>query len=236
MDLTPLPKDTQKYSQYFHKKISAYFERVDHSWFEKDLSELELKVCPERDDFLLRRRVQLCLDRAVRTNTIVYTKDITDGVCTNKKFLRALNNPAYVAWLVIPIKKYEDDLHVLLDLGVRRMYEILSKSLIMADGELDIKRLPGVLSLLKQIENRIHGQAVQRIQADHLINNNERPRTVTSAPDFSQMDSAQIDQQLRALEQRAVIDLQAESIDPDEDKRGPYDIEDPRLKASDSSL
>ncbi len=136
----------------------------------------------------------------IGTDSKVAPKQIYGGICSEQHwYYRILSVPEKLAWILSPIKQYEEMLEPLLYKWRERQAEILSLPLVDQKG----KVMPSVGKLIAQIgmkiEDRVLGTPVQR-QA-HLHADVSSPKG--NKPEESTQDEmARLNAEIEALKER----------------------------------
>lgn len=92
------------------------------------------------------------------------TARVFGGACTDGYFYASfLKNPKKVAWLIRPMQTYKRDCEAILHFGTERLKEAMTIP-FKVKGKWQPKNVEIFAKLLKQVEDRVHGMAVQRTQ------------------------------------------------------------------------
>lgn len=97
-----------------------------------------------------------------KTNTMSIHRMIR-GMMDLGTIRRVIKNPYKLAWILKPVGSYVEDMEFMLVRGKERLWEILNMP-IKQNGKFDARLAKVVLDAHKQIEDRVHGQTVQKQQ------------------------------------------------------------------------
>lgn len=118
-----------------------------------------------------------CVSRGVK---MTGTKMIYDGIISKDCFYRMLRNPVRAGYFFSKPLDHDLETRVLLDSATQKMVKILSLPLRNEKGRIDSTVLNAHIKLYTSLNDRVHGQAIQRVQ-QHTVNETKKldqPRTV----------------------------------------------------------
>lgn len=95
---------------------------------------------------------------------------IYDGICTRQYFYKnVLEVPRIFAWIISPVASEDAAAREALEFGLERLRnEVLTADLMGDDGRLDTDAARIVISVVKFLEAKIHGNPLQRIEQKSL--------------------------------------------------------------------
>jgi hypothetical protein len=165
-----------------------------------DLSEPELKsmVKPTPIDYALKTSFWREYSKCEAAGGVVTSRDVYGGIATPKYFKSMIiENPFKLAWLCRPTQVYEKEVEALLNRGTERLWELLEMDMYKADGSLDTRCGYLVLDVIKMVEQRAKGLAVQRVQSVNV--NIDSPRQMIQGS-----SSKELDERIKELEAELV--------------------------------
>ena len=166
-----------------------------------ELSETELKslVRPKPMDYALKTSFWREYNKAEACGGVISFRDVYGGISTPNYFKsHILSNNYRLAWLCRPTQIYEKEVEALLNRGTERLWELMEMDMYKDDGTLDVKKGYLVLDVIKMVEQRAKGLAVQRVQSVNV--NLEGGRSVQQIPSTAE----EIDQRIKELETELV--------------------------------
>lgn len=133
-------------------------------------------------------------------------KKVVEGTCTYQHFTRILeNDPAKYAWILIPPQNYQVELKALYETGAKRMREILE---IPIDDKTNPKIMDTQMRIHQNIEMRIHGAIIQRVDERRLNVNVNAPATqqVTEEANkaASKMSMEEVERRIQELKEESL--------------------------------
>jgi hypothetical protein len=172
---------------------------VDPEYFEMPEEELELKVKPPGSLRMLKYRLWDCYTQNMETLQPLSYENICRGVCTPAYLSKAISrNPAVLAWLMTPPRKYEEAAHEALMFGLDRLREVLQFPLWNKEGKPDTKTAGLILSVVKMLDLRVKGSPIQKHEIkQHTLQINASAKDVREISTNTSMD--EIERRLRAL-------------------------------------
>lgn len=147
---------------------NAAAEIPEELWRLKE-EELRAKVKPTSTDYALRVALWNEFRISCATNEKIPVKRIHAHICSYQHLWQnILGNPEKLAWLLQPLQEYEDLLKPLLV----RVYENYSEILDMDVHDEDGRPVPALvkakLRAMEQIEGRLCGEPVRRLESKSL--------------------------------------------------------------------
>jgi len=153
------------------------------------------------------REVEIAEDSGRKVNLDA----VCNGIMPLPMFNSSLKSNRYLAaWLVMPVVKYEKRIKSMLDSATKRYEEILTmplkvkkfKKIKKEQGEdetleyeeYDMSRVNTWLKLMSQLENRVHGSAVQK----QLVMNTTEPDVKPG--ETAELDMDELNKKLKELE------------------------------------
>lgn len=86
------------------------------------------------------------------------------GILDQGTLRRIIANPYKLAWILKPVRSYLSDMEFMLIRGKERLWEILNLPIVNEAGKPMAAVANVVLAAQKQIEERVHGQTIQKQQ------------------------------------------------------------------------
>lgn len=136
---------------------------INVEYLEKSDEELEALVKPPASLRMLKFRLWDSYNRNLETLEQLSYDEICRGICTPAYLTRAISrNPAVVAWLTTPPRKYELAAEEALMFGLDRIREILAFPLWTSEGKPDTKTAALILNVMKMLDLRVKGSPIQK--------------------------------------------------------------------------
>lgn len=146
---------------------------------QKTADELETMADLGFTDWKVKKSFWQCYKASVKTGRRASVNRIISGISNRVTFRkRFLNDPSRLAWLLSPASGYSVQVNALLDMSTKRYEELINMPITStkklkykdADGndvekivtEIDAKKAMVLLSVIKNLEERALGGAVQR--------------------------------------------------------------------------
>lgn len=147
-------------------------------WDEKELA-THGGVSYTRTDHALRASFWREYDKACALGRERITvKSIIAGICSETYFYeRFLNEPARVAWMVLPHSVYAKEMEAILHRGTQRLWELMEMPIRDKDGRVDPRRAEALLKVIQEVQNRVRGMAVQRVEKKEVSLQMKAPST-----------------------------------------------------------
>lgn len=161
-----------------HSTLSPLFEgtalgkalsRVPKQYL--DLSEEEARTLakPTKTDYALRVSLWREITLSNETGDTISSSRIHRGVCSYQHFWQnVLGRPEKLAWLLQPVRDYEEMLEPLLLKAQERLYEIVTLDFKDKRGRPIPSLVRVLLDTTKMLENRLRGGSVQRLESKNL--------------------------------------------------------------------
>lgn len=168
-------------------------EKLPSELLAKTEEELRELARPTYVDYALRNALWNEVRIAQANFTKVQPGRVFAGICSRQHYSQnVLGNPAKLAWLLQPVKVYEESLEPLLVVTVERFYEILRLDIRDERGRVQPAVARLVLEAGKAVEARLRGTPVQQVES--------RSVNVRLDAERSRMTEAEIDARIAELE------------------------------------
>lgn len=220
---TKLPDD-RTLVDYTHGKLREYIEKIPTQFLMMDIVELREVAKPTRNDYLYRmnfwREFQ---DVTSPSNERRVMKTANIFKHSNKQVFYAWleGNPAKLAFMIRPIKDYEEELNQMLLVASDRLWELINmpihKYQFLKKGQppeklMDVKAAEIILKTIQMLENRTKGLAVQRIAQKTQVEHTHVEGIQAETP-------KELDEKIQALQDR-LKELPGETIDVTSEQEG----------------
>ena len=156
------------YVHILPKIVATAFGRCPAAAFSMTESALELAVKPNYLDIQIKKRLWEEFIEMDKTGCNMKVSRMIHGVCNTKTFYsRMQTNPMFVAWLMIPISTYATVIEGFMHDAKKRYADLINMSINKyKDGEptneVDPKKASVLLAVIKNLEDRSMGSALQR--------------------------------------------------------------------------
>jgi hypothetical protein len=198
-----------KFKAHVSKEFSDALENLPDAVI--DLSEVELKslVKPTPLDYALKTSFWREYNKAEAVGGLVSMRDVYGGITTINYFKNhVLKNHFKLAWMCRPTQIYEKEVEALLNRGTERLWELLDMDIYKEDGTIDTKKGYLVLDVIKMVEQRAKGLAVQRVQSVNVNIDQQKAAIQIQATDDVDKRIKELEAELKTLPpQRQVIDV-----------------------------
>jgi len=173
-----------------------------------DYTELEALAKPTSVEYMAKKAFWKGYKAASKAGRKMNYKGFLHGICSPALFKRLLASPIKAAWLMQPTALYNAQVESLLDRSMCRYEELISMSImtkkkikvndedILID-EVDAKKAMVLLSVIKNLEERVNGSAVQR----QVSVKTTEPSANSEAKD-AKIDMDAVNDRLRELEEK----------------------------------
>lgn len=133
-------------------------------------AETELRVLLKPDDTTARIRIAFWQEyhRAQGAGGKMWMTRIYAGVTSRETFYQIFARPQNVAWILTPPTKYMLALEELLDRGMANLAKIMTIKIEDENGEVLSKNAAIFLKAFEQINERVHGAVIQKIEQKNL--------------------------------------------------------------------
>jgi len=187
-----------------------------------DLAPEELKDKPERhikkalteaigrdhfEDMHMMRLLRINFweeyDRAAKRREIMLWPNVTHNICHMQVAKRLLvNYPMFVLWIICPLSGYLLQRKQLEYIAQERLLEILSVSPVQENGKVDSRLAKVQVEIYQNIQDRLYGGIVQKIDQKQLnVNvNGDIPETDQSIKLMSSVE--EIDRRIEAIKKK----------------------------------
>lgn len=205
--------------------ISVYTERLGQAIADvppelRDMSEERLRnrVQPTLKLYEIKRAFWEELIEAQQRNKKMRIWRIHQNRCNKEYFYAIIKNPQKMAWILSPLVHYEDKTKAALDAVSERYGELINmditstKRVKQPDGtfemvkETDPRKALVLLQVIKNLEDRIKGTAVQRQLSVHA----DRPKDAEGSG-IGSLDMDAVNNRLKELEQKLGGDIDGKS-------------------------
>ena len=189
-------------------QVIAKYHTIPESLLEKSGEEIEKTTEIGFSDWKIKKSFWKTYKYSAKAGKRMLISKVISGITNNKTFTgRFLNCPHRLAWLLSPSTPYQIQVETLLDRSVERYEELISMKIttrkkVKINGEettveeVDPKKAMVLLSVIKNLEERALGGAVQR----QLSISTKKP-----APEEGQeaeVDMSAVDRRLKELEEK----------------------------------
>lgn len=191
------------YSTALEKAISNIPDEIRYMSEER----LRTKIQPTLKLYEVKRAFWEELTEAQQRGKKMRMWRIHQNLCNKEYFYRIIRDPNKMAWIISPLVHYEDKTKAALDAVSERYEELIkmdittTKRIKNADGqyelvtETDPKKALVLLQVIKNLEDRIKGTAVQRQLSVHT----DRPRDAEGSGTGT-LDMEAVNDRLKELE------------------------------------
>jgi len=181
------------------RQIRERLLNINQEYLEKSDEELEALVKPPASLRMLKFRLWDTYASNLENLRPMDYDEICKGVCTPAYLTRAISrNPAVVAWLISPPRKYEEAAEEALMYGLDRLREILQFPLWTKEGKPDTRAAALILNVMKMLDLRVKGLPIQKHEIkQHSLNITASAKEVREISTATSMD--EIERKLRAL-------------------------------------
>lgn len=144
-------------------------------------------------------------------------------VCTREHFYDIIKNQLALSYIVCPPAEYMYKMRSLLDIGLERIREVLSKPLENPNGTVNTRLISEIVKIVALVDNRVKGAVVQKVTIDQTSKNlnvnfnpnYEPPKSVTDIDN----ELANIDNELRMLKAKSTLPTLTELVDAGQDEQ-----------------
>jgi hypothetical protein len=211
-------KQVTVYSSALEKAISSIPDDIRYMSEEK----LRTKIQPTLKLYEVKRAFWEELTEAQERGKKMRMWRIHQNLCNKEYFYRIIRDPNKMAWIISPLVHYEDKTKAALDAVSERYEELINMDITTTKRikdengeyqmvvETDPKKALVLLQVIKNLEDRIKGTAVQRQLSVHT----DRPRDAGGAGTGT-LDMDAVNDRLKELESQlgGSIDERGESIE-----------------------
>ena len=136
-----IPKKIRDLIDLFDSKaIKTAASRVKNEAWDLSFEELEKKVRPTKIDWTIRRIIWDALVKAMHDGKKIKITSIHKGVCSYTHLYEGiLANPYKLAWLLQPIRNFQEELEPLVGPTLNRLKEIIALPVQKENGAVDSK-------------------------------------------------------------------------------------------------
>jgi hypothetical protein len=163
---------------------------------EKDPRSLNKLVRPSPSLNRVRLNFWNSYVNAVRTGRMFNVTDIVAGVMTKDAFFSTIvSTPKNLAWVLCPVMEYKCSLEEALDVGIRKIREMMEVEVVDENGVLDTKAAAIVLKAFQMIDERVNGGITQKIESKTL-------NITKNIPSQADGNNVMLDEELRSLKRQ----------------------------------
>jgi hypothetical protein len=138
-------------------------EKVPDEYWAMSEEELRDLAKPSRTDYALKLAFWNEIRLAGECITTIKPQRIYGGICSYANWHQnMLSVPEKLAWLLSPLRDFQQSLEPLLYCMVERYWEIMQLPFYDKKGNVITGNVKAVLQVSKQVEDRVLGSAVQR--------------------------------------------------------------------------
>jgi hypothetical protein len=138
-------------------------EKVPDEYWTLSEEELRELAKPSRTDYALKLAFWNEIRLASEYITTIKPQRIYGGICSYANWHQnMLSVPEKLAWLLCPLRDFQQSLEPLLVCMVERYWEIIKLPFYDKKGNVIAGNVKAVLQVSKQVEDRLLGSAVQR--------------------------------------------------------------------------
>lgn len=152
-----LPKRVQEYLSYSLDYIHKY----------SDMKEWESHGVTKNDKYL-RYQFWRILDDCVYRDVNVQISKVYQGICSRQTFYHIMKNPVRCGFIFSKPVDHDLEAEIYLDQAKKEMLEILALPNIDHKGNPIGAVLTAKIKIYARLEDRVHGQTVQRIEQKTL--------------------------------------------------------------------
>ena len=197
--------DENKEISVYTDSIKKAIESIPEQYLDMAEDKLEREAQPNLKLYELKRKFWEEIFEAQKTGRTMKPKNVYDGVMSDAMFFnRILKTPVKVAWLIAPLTTYENRTKAALDKVTKRYEELISMDItskkfkkvgdeIIEWKETDPRKALVLLQTIKNLEERIHGTAIQRQVNVHTNTPSDKDGRAT-------LDMDKVDSRLQELE------------------------------------
>lgn len=134
----------------------------------KDEMELKEELKPNATLNKIRNAFWIEYDMACRLGRKIDMRRVYSGICTKEYFMQSiLNKKKACTWLLCPVSSYKVSMEEALLTAISNMRKMLDAPLFIGK-EVDHKQANLVLKIYKELDQRVHGSIVQKIETKSL--------------------------------------------------------------------
>jgi hypothetical protein len=158
------------------------------------------------------------MDPQIRGNRVpkINVTNVHSGICEHTTLSKKLTCPYKAAFIFRPISDFEEETEMVLQLGAKRLWEIMTMDISGKDGKVDPRRAGILLSAIGLAADRSRGLAVMRSQS---VNVNLSKEDSEGKKIINQMsDPDLLEKRIKELESQLgnnVVYLEGETIEGD---------------------
>jgi hypothetical protein len=168
--MSEMDKISKDLMNRLQEKFSLQVKNIpDEVW---GLSTTDLKRKAKVDETLemVRDAFWAEYDRAVQSNRVMVVSTFYEGICSEWAWRKIRDNFYALCYVCTPVIRYEANLRTLLrENGSKVLKDILEENPRDEDGRLDVGIASLQLRALKQMEDRVKGLPVQRVEGNVVV-------------------------------------------------------------------
>ena len=136
----------------------------------RGLAKENMAYAPPKTVNHLRKNLWIEYENAVIDERPIALSSLIKNVCTPSEYYALLRNSDHWVWMLRPLISYRDSLEETLSVGLDRLRDIVTNMKIMdpETKDVDYKAAKLLLSAIKMIDDRLNGQAVQKVESKNL--------------------------------------------------------------------
>lgn len=159
--------DSNSLIHYLSPKLKEAVLKLPDMFLEITENQLKRRCRPTPTDYSLRVSFWREFERAMwRGKGRITSAQIFAGICTDTYFYNYfLKNPSKLAWMIRPLQVYQKEMEAILHRCTERLWDLVNIEITNPrTKKVDPKLADIVLKTVTQVENRVHGMAVQRTE------------------------------------------------------------------------
>lgn len=193
-------------------------KNIPRDILDMDEEKLQKKINPTLTLFSLKDKFWEEISNATFYMRNMSSKNVFDGVCSSHHFYKILKDPYKAAFLLSPLRTYESTVRAslqsasaryeeLINIDINITKQVLNKETKEWEEKTDVcpKKAALLLNVIKNLEDRVRGQAVQNI----LTHNTNGKKEEKSA---DVVDVATLDQKIKELELKLQPELEGDYV------------------------
>lgn len=156
-------------------KLKSQIEAIPADYWEMGEKQLRKQAKPSLTEYEMKVALWGEIDASNEMGRKISVYNIYSDVCSEAFFYKTINNLEKLAWLMSPLRKYEDKAAAALEKATERYEELLSMEITTTRKvknketgqyeevtQTDPKKAAVLLATIKNVEERVKGMAVQK--------------------------------------------------------------------------
>lgn len=202
-------------------KMKQYVENLEAKWFTCSAKQLEAWCQPTEVEERLRITFWHEYGMAQDENRNINMKNVISPVCTREYFYRVVaRNQSKLAYVMNPPSEYQIQVEEMLNLGLRKLREVLQLPLKeKSTGKPDHKLINELIKITMFLDNRVKGAVTQRLQITQQslnLNANYEMREAPKTMGDINAEMCAIDKEMRELTTGEALRLTSTVIEGEE--------------------